>query len=105
MPSDDKAASAPEAGNPLLGLFAVLAACCLSGFAGVYFEKILKGTKSDSLTPPHLSMFHVRVISFWQNLRLIQSNPSPSRQAIPLAEEHPVVGIRYCFGAVDSGDE
>lgn len=27
-----------------LGLTAVLLACCSSGFAGVYFEKILKGT-------------------------------------------------------------
>ena len=26
---------------------AVLSACCSSGFAGVYFEKILKGTKAS----------------------------------------------------------
>lgn len=25
-----------------IGLFAVIASCCLSGFAGIYFEKILK---------------------------------------------------------------
>ncbi|CAB1102017.1 unnamed protein product [Ectocarpus sp. CCAP 1310/34] len=30
--------------NPLLGLVMVLLACCTSGFAGVYFEKVLKGT-------------------------------------------------------------
>ncbi|CAN0344263.1 unnamed protein product, partial [Scytosiphon promiscuus] len=30
--------------NPLLGLVMVLMACCTSGFAGVYFEKVLKGT-------------------------------------------------------------
>eukprot|EP00903_Cladosiphon_okamuranus_P005591 g5563.t1 len=30
--------------DPLLGLAAVLMACCTSGFAGVYFEKVLKGT-------------------------------------------------------------
>jgi len=30
--------------NPLLGLIAVLLSCCSSGFAGVYFEKLLKGS-------------------------------------------------------------
>ena len=32
-------------GNPVLGLFAVVMACILSGLAGVYFEKILKNSK------------------------------------------------------------
>jgi hypothetical protein len=39
---------APEeaaAKSAMLGLTAVCVACCTSGFAGVYFEKILKGTK------------------------------------------------------------
>lgn len=31
--------------NVLLGLFLTLCACCTSGFAGVYFEKVLKGSK------------------------------------------------------------
>lgn len=30
--------------HPLLGFVAIVVACCLSGFAGVYFEKILKGS-------------------------------------------------------------
>ena len=30
--------------NPLVGLVAVIVSCLMSGFAGVYFEKILKGT-------------------------------------------------------------
>ncbi|KAK6050789.1 Nucleotide-sugar transporter, partial [Cooperia oncophora] len=30
--------------NSILGFIAVLVACCLSGFAGIYFEKILKGS-------------------------------------------------------------
>lgn len=29
--------------NRLIGFMAAISACCLSGFAGVYFEKILKG--------------------------------------------------------------
>lgn len=31
--------------NRIVGLAAALVACCLSGFAGVYFEKILKGAE------------------------------------------------------------
>merc|ERR1719454_2443995 len=34
-----------EGQNQVFGIFAVLSACCCSGFAGVYFEKILKGSK------------------------------------------------------------
>lgn len=30
--------------RPIIGFIAVVIACCLSGFAGVYFEKILKST-------------------------------------------------------------
>uniref|UniRef100_A0A6G1SQD6 UDP-galactose translocator n=1 Tax=Aceria tosichella TaxID=561515 RepID=A0A6G1SQD6_9ACAR len=35
--------------KPLIGFIAILIACCLSGFAGVYFEKILKDTANVSL--------------------------------------------------------
>lgn len=35
--------------RPLLGFIAILIACCLSGLAGVYFEKILKNTSHISL--------------------------------------------------------
>ncbi|XP_018583668.1 UDP-N-acetylglucosamine transporter-like isoform X2 [Scleropages formosus] len=34
-------------GSQFVGLMAVLVACCSSGFAGVYFEKILKETKQS----------------------------------------------------------
>lgn len=44
MPSDHSAAKTPDGGSPGLGLLAVMMACTTSGFAGVYFEKILKGT-------------------------------------------------------------
>eukprot|EP00038_Savillea_parva_P031657 m.89240 g.89240 ORF g.89240 m.89240 type:complete len:386 (+) comp9791_c0_seq1:319-1476(+) len=38
----------PDVGqSTVVGLVAVIAACCTSGFAGVYFEKILKGTKQS----------------------------------------------------------
>ena len=33
--------------SPTKGLIAVIVSCVLSGFAGVYFEKILKGTKQS----------------------------------------------------------
>lgn len=38
-----------EEESPFLGFMAILAACVLSGFAGVYFEKILKSTHNVSL--------------------------------------------------------
>ncbi|KAF4072646.1 hypothetical protein AMELA_G00265210 [Ameiurus melas] len=37
----------PATGSPFVGLVAVLVACCSSGFAGVYFEKILKESKQS----------------------------------------------------------
>lgn len=37
----------PTTGSPFVGLVAVLVACCSSGFAGVYFEKILKESKQS----------------------------------------------------------
>lgn len=37
--------AAGDDSNPILGLFAVITACILSGLAGVYFEKILKNSK------------------------------------------------------------
>ncbi|XP_075895568.1 solute carrier family 35 member A3a [Nelusetta ayraudi] len=48
-PSDSAATSqeASSASSQFVGVVAVLVACCSSGFAGVYFEKILKESKQS----------------------------------------------------------
>ncbi|XP_028832916.1 solute carrier family 35 member A3b isoform X2 [Denticeps clupeoides] len=43
----DPEATDASSGSQFMGVSAVLAACCSSGFAGVYFEKILKETKQS----------------------------------------------------------
>ncbi|XP_077464260.1 UDP-N-acetylglucosamine transporter-like [Stigmatopora argus] len=45
-PAAEEKASA-SAGSQFVGVAAVLVACCSSGFAGVYFEKILKESKQS----------------------------------------------------------
>nr|XP_045624492.1 UDP-galactose translocator-like isoform X2 [Procambarus clarkii] len=46
LSASSKAVSAATAGqNRVLGCIAAIAACCCSGFAGIYFEKILKGSE------------------------------------------------------------
>jgi len=44
--TESKAAVVTENGeqNRVIGFIAAITACCLSGFAGIYFEKILKGS-------------------------------------------------------------
>uniref|UniRef100_A0A3B3ZAZ0 Uncharacterized protein n=1 Tax=Periophthalmus magnuspinnatus TaxID=409849 RepID=A0A3B3ZAZ0_9GOBI len=49
-PSESTSAAEKEAlsaGSQVVGVTAVLVACCSSGFAGVYFEKILKESKQS----------------------------------------------------------
>ncbi|XP_061187664.1 UDP-N-acetylglucosamine transporter-like [Saccostrea echinata] len=46
-PQDSKSSKMNTNQNPMMGLFAVILSCFMSGFAGVYFEKILKGTKQS----------------------------------------------------------
>ncbi|KAI9089592.1 nucleotide-sugar transporter-domain-containing protein [Phlyctochytrium arcticum] len=49
-----------EPGRHLVGLFAVAVACVLSGLAGVWFEKVLKGTKASLyLRNMQLSIFSI----------------------------------------------
>jgi hypothetical protein len=43
-------------GNKLTGLFAVLATCVTAGFAGVYFEKMLKDGSSTPFWIRNLQM-------------------------------------------------
>lgn len=45
--SHDATISDSEKNNRFVGLVAVLCAACTSGFSGVYFEKILKGSKTS----------------------------------------------------------
>ncbi|CAD6191892.1 unnamed protein product [Caenorhabditis auriculariae] len=42
--------------RPVIGFTAVVIACCLSGFAGIYFEKILKGAAPVSLWMRNVQM-------------------------------------------------
>ena len=41
------ASSGDNTQSPMLGMIAVITSCCMSGFAGVYFEKVLKSTKQS----------------------------------------------------------
>lgn len=45
--SRDSSFSDAEKNNRFVGLVAVLCAACTSGFSGVYFEKILKGSQTS----------------------------------------------------------
>lgn len=45
--SQDSHASDADKHNRFVGLMAVLCAACTSGFSGVYFEKILKGSQTS----------------------------------------------------------
>ncbi|KAJ3065534.1 hypothetical protein HDU98_011114 [Podochytrium sp. JEL0797] len=47
FPTDTGAAKPKSSGNPFLGLTAVAIACVLSGLAGVWFEKVLKGSSAS----------------------------------------------------------
>lgn len=55
--------SSTEEGNPLVGFFAVLTSCATSGFATVYFEKVLK---QKSATTKQLSVYARNMqLAFW----------------------------------------
>lgn len=75
-PSESAAAPEKEAlsaGSQFVGVTAVLVACCSSGFAGVYFEKILKESKQS---------VWVRNIQLGQYSLIIQINQSINNQLL-----------------------
>ncbi|RWS17090.1 UDP-N-acetylglucosamine transporter-like protein [Dinothrombium tinctorium] len=43
-PNEEEAEQEPKDNNRIIGLFAVITCCILSGFSGVYFEKLIKST-------------------------------------------------------------
>ncbi|KAL7492177.1 hypothetical protein ACHAWT_002414 [Skeletonema menzelii] len=49
---EDNASKSYQEQNRWAGVFAVLGACCTSGFGGVYFELVLKPHQADSAGPP-----------------------------------------------------
>ncbi|KAI9500105.1 UDP-galactose transporter Gms1, partial [Coemansia spiralis] len=58
LPSSDSVSAPAAATRPFLGLLTVFIACVLSGLAGVYFEKVLKGSrKSVWVRNVQLSLF------------------------------------------------
>jgi len=49
-----------DGGNQLIGLAAVISSCFTSGFAGVYFEKVLKSQKKTTATTTKESSVYMR---------------------------------------------
>ncbi|KJH43773.1 UDP-galactose transporter [Dictyocaulus viviparus] len=72
LQSSKSESSGLDGQKPLVGFLAVVIACCLSGFAGIYFEKILKGSAPVSLWMRNIQMCVFSIPSsfaavFWQD--------------------------------------
>lgn len=85
--------------NPVLGLMAVLMACCTSGFAGVYFEKILKGSANSTSGPQDIWIRNIQ-LSVWgglSSLLLIFVNDGAEVQAKGFFTGYaPIVWVVIC---------
>ncbi|XP_065657395.1 UDP-N-acetylglucosamine transporter isoform X2 [Hydra vulgaris] len=66
--------SSVHSGSQFIGLFAVLSACISSGFSGVYFEKILKGS-STSLWMRNLQLAFFSIIFAFAGIVLNDLKP------------------------------
>ncbi|KAK5985620.1 UDP-N-acetylgalactosamine transmembrane transporter, partial [Trichostrongylus colubriformis] len=65
--------------RPIVGFSAVVIACCLSGFAGIYFEKILKDSTPVSLWMRNVQMCVFAIPSsfagvMWQDGKVVMEN-------------------------------
>lgn len=77
-PSESAAAPEKEAlsaSSQFVGVTAVLIACCSSGFAGVYFEKILKESK-QSVWVRNIQLGQYSSISQINHLSVLNSIPA-----------------------------
>ncbi|KAI6177333.1 hypothetical protein M3Y97_00895300 [Aphelenchoides bicaudatus] len=59
----DESSRSKSTENPFVGLVAVLSTCVTAGFAGVYFEKMLKDGTSTSLWIRNIQMYTCGIIS------------------------------------------
>ena len=75
LAGSDKAKTSAEKNNAILGFLAVSAACCTSGFAGVYLEKLVKKQGSNVwIRSMQLSL--IGIISGWLYLIANSRNSS-----------------------------
>lgn len=77
LQSSKSDSAGPDGQKPFVGFIAVVIACCLSGFAGIYFEKILKGSAPVSLWMRNVQMGVFAIPSsfaavMWQDGKVVQ---------------------------------
>eukprot|EP00977_Amphora_coffeiformis_P011958 scaffold2917_cov191-Amphora_coffeaeformis.AAC.51 len=100
-PSSSTSSSSPsstdKSSNVTIGLLAILIACFLSAFAGVYFEKVLKsaaGTAKNAQPPPSLWMRNIQLAFF--SILVAFSQATWNRQIGDKAFFHGFHSIVWC---------